>query len=146
VNLTLLALALAVGDGGDSPAAYTFTGGDDRTELERGPWQIVGLIRRGSETPAEQLKRQDMRLTFRGEKLDFNVAKGRLEPYKFTINPNAQPKQLDWTLPTAGSPSGIYRLENGTLTIALGQRGQDRPKSFSGDGVEMVLILKRVQP
>ena len=46
MSLTLLALALAVGDGGDSSAAYTFTG-DDRTELERGPWQIVGLIRRG---------------------------------------------------------------------------------------------------
>ena len=145
MSLTLLALALAVGDGGDSSAAYTFTG-DDRTEFERGPWQNVGLIRRGSETPAEQLKRQDMRLTFRGEKLDFNVAKGRLEPYKFTINPNAQPKQLDWTLPTAGSPSGIYRLENGTLTIALGQRGQDRPKNFSDASIEMVLILKRVQP
>jgi uncharacterized protein (TIGR03067 family) len=147
MNLTLLVLALAVGDGGDSAAAYTFTGGKDRTELERSPWQIVGLIYQGNETPAEQLKRQDMRMTFKGETLAFDAGKGEKRgTYQVKINPNASPRQLEWTLPTAGSPNGIYRLENGTLTIALSARGKDRPTSFSDAGIEMVLILKRVQP
>src|SRR5438552_1938284 len=105
MNLVLLALALAVADGGDSSAAYTLVGADDRAELERGEWRIVGLLRAGAPVPEEQLKRQDMRLAFKGERLAFTRGGGKAEAYEFKLNPNGKPKQLDWTLPTAaGSP------------------------------------------
>jgi uncharacterized protein (TIGR03067 family) len=147
MNLAILALTLAVGDGGSSNDAYEFTGADDRAELERGVWQIVGLTVQGKSIPAESLKQEDLRLTFRGEQLAFSRAQGRAETHRFKINPNASPRQLEWTLPLiVGDPKGIYRLENGTLTIALGAWGQNRVKSFSDEGIEMVLILKRVAP
>jgi uncharacterized protein (TIGR03067 family) len=146
MNLTILALALVVGDGGDSSAVYEFAGGDDRAELKRGEWLIVGMTVQGKTIPPEELKGQDLRLRFKGEKVVLTRGGGKPQQYEITINPHANPRQLNWTLPVFGEPEAIYRLENGTLTIAVPGWGKDRPKSFSDVGIEMVLILKRVQP
>src|SRR5690349_22309194 len=61
-----------------------------------------------------------MRLTFRGEQLAFSRVQGRAETHRFKINPNASPRQLDWTLPLiVGDPKGIYRLEKDRKSTRL---------------------------
>ena len=140
----LLALVMLVRASGDADSgAYTLVSGDDRPEFERGEWQIVELIRRGNANRTEDVRAQEMRVTFKGDKLAFGRF-GKGENYEFKFDPNATPKRLDWTLPTVGGPNAIYQLERGTLKVAVPARGKERPRNFSDPEIEMVIIMKRV--
>jgi uncharacterized protein (TIGR03067 family) len=148
MNYAIFALGLIFADGGESTANYNLVGADDRAELERGVWEIVGLKRRnGREDAKEQLEQQKMRLTFKGETLLFSSGGGgKPQTYQFKINPDGVPKQIEWTLPTIGDAKGIYQFDGDALKIAVPTRGQARPTSFSDPNIEMVLTLKRVKP
>jgi uncharacterized protein (TIGR03067 family) len=148
MNSAILALGLILADGGESTASYNIVGADDRAELERGEWEIVGLkLRNGGEQTKEQLKQQCMRLTFKGETLLFSNGVGaKPQTYQFEIKPGTVPKQIDWTLPTIGDPKGIYQFDGDALIIAVPARRQARPTGFADPNIEMVLTLKRVKP
>jgi uncharacterized protein (TIGR03067 family) len=146
MNHAILALGLIFADGGESTAIYNLVGADDRAELERGEWEIVGLKERnGVVMTKEELQRRQFRLTFKGETLLFSSG-GKPAEFRFTIKPSAVPKQIDWTLATIGSPEGIYQFDGDTLKIAVPTQRKPRPTGFSDPNIEMVLTLKRVQP
>jgi uncharacterized protein (TIGR03067 family) len=142
LGLVLAFGALVRADGGDSSAAYQFVADDNRAELERGEWRIVGMKFRGMEYPADVLENGDVRLIFKGHKLTMKQAGGPGSSCPFKLNPTG-PNEIDWML-EPGRSRGVYELKNGTLKIAVGTK--ERPKNFSGEGDVMLYILKRVQP
>lgn len=70
---------------------------------------------------------------------------------KFNLNPNVDPKEIDFLIEKSGIPQytgltslGIYKIEEETLTLALSEPGKNkRPSSFSEPGGAMVFILTR---
>src|SRR5262245_42194919 len=131
MNFTILALSLAIADGGSS-ADYQFAPSDDRAELERGEWLVVGVILRGHDEPKEVLEMYDLRMVFRGNTITQKAsgAAPRTLDSTYKLNPAAMPKQIDWGDGPKLSPA-IYELNGDTLKIALGHDG--RPKGFTAD-------------
>src|SRR5437667_6172125 len=101
LGVLLAWVALARADGGGDSSAYTLVGSDDRAALERGEWQMVGLISRGKEAPKELVERFDMRLVFKGNTLTQKSAAAaavRKRDTPFKLNANGKPKEIDWAL------------------------------------------------
>jgi uncharacterized protein (TIGR03067 family) len=150
VGLALAMVALVRADGGDDPAEYTRIGGDDRAELERGEWRIVGITARGKELDKDLLEQRDMRMVFKGNTLTHkgvltkDGGKGSDRNSSFKLSPNTHPKEIDWSLNAKTVNLGIYDLEGDTLKIAFG-RGQ-RPKDYSPESAATIYVLKRVRP
>ena len=142
LGVALALAALVRADGGGDSGAYTLVTAADRVEFERGEWHIVELIRRG--TGNQDVRAQQMRLTYKSDKLTFTSGGGQPQTYEFKIDPNTNPTQLDWKLPTIGGPNAIYQMDRGTLKVAVPTQGKDRPRSFSDPVIEMVIIMKRV--
>jgi uncharacterized protein (TIGR03067 family) len=149
MGLMLAMVALVRADGGGSSADYTFAN-DDRVELERGEWRVVGMTSRGKELPKDLLEQRDLRMMFKGNTLTQkgilgkDGGKGPNRDSSFKLNPTAHPKEIDWSLNTKAMNLGIYELEGDTLKIAFG-RGQ-RPKDFSPESAATIYTLKRVKP
>jgi uncharacterized protein (TIGR03067 family) len=147
--VAMAAVAFVRGDGGgDDPAAYRFTGGDDRIELARGEWQVVSMNASGTEQTKEQLEQREMRMVFKDgtfrakSKLAKGVGGGAGLP--LTLQPGNSPKQIEWQT-KARKVLGIYQLDGDTLKIAIG-RSETRPTDFTPGPDKTVYLLKRVAP
>jgi uncharacterized protein (TIGR03067 family) len=146
LGLILAVVVMVRADGGPSTADYTVSA-DDRAELERGEWRVVAMTSRGKEIPKNLLEQRDLRMAFKGNKLIQNFAAvkgGDSRDIPLKINAAAMPREIEWRQSAKISYVGIYKLENGTLTIALG-RGE-RPKDFSPETAYVLYVLKRVKP
>jgi uncharacterized protein (TIGR03067 family) len=145
LGLILAVVVMVRADGGPSTADYTVSA-DDRAELERGEWRVVAMTSRGKEIPKNLLEQRDLRMVFKGNKLiqNLNVKGGDSRELPVKINAAAMPREIEWKQSAKISYVGIYKLENGTLTIALG-RGE-RPKDFSPENAYATYTLKRFKP
>lgn len=86
-------------------------------------------------------------LTLSGDKLEFHTANGQ-EWYKgtFTLHEDTNPKQMTVVITDCAAPqyvgktaNAIYRIENGTLTIAAYEPGNAAiPTSFSAQGLRVM--------
>jgi len=71
----------------------------------------------------------------------------------FTLDPSADPKEIDIKIKKSGSPQfqgrtsfGIYKIEDIVLTIALSEPGSnDRPQEFSTAGGAMVIRVTKTE-
>jgi uncharacterized protein (TIGR03067 family) len=145
VNLAILSLALVCGDGGSSSAAYAFAPLDDRAELERSEWRVVGLNSDGKDS-SKWIDAQ-VRWVFKDGTLGVRnpdaTAPGNRRTVK--LNPTSKPKQIDLEEIDGGKALGIYCLKNDTLTLAIG-RNKERPNDLSPAANVNLFILKRVKP
>ena len=115
--------------------------GKDTKQLQ-GTWEAVKI--NSEELPPDKDKK--ITLTFKGNSITSSLNK----KLKFKIDAGKKPKQIDFYPEDKDQKKvlGIYKLENGTLTICtyhIGM-GQPRPKNFRvAPGKEMfVLEMKRV--
>jgi uncharacterized protein (TIGR03067 family) len=71
----------------------------------------------------------------------------------FTLDPSADPKEIDIKINKAGSPQfqgltslGIYKIEDIVLTLVLAEPGNNtRPQTFSSGGGAMVFVLTKTE-
>src|SRR5262245_10342520 len=79
-----------------------------------GTWTAVAMPRGGKALPEEQVKR--LRMTIEGEKVTVSLLRKTIAG-TVKVDNTSEPKQLDLHLKGERTSSGIYRLENDTLTF-----------------------------
>jgi uncharacterized protein (TIGR03067 family) len=140
MNLAILTLALAVGDGGADPAAYGFAPADDARELQRGEWKLVDMKQKGMELPKELLKQLEFQFTFKPDKVVLRV-QGQTKEGTYRVNASGGARELDITIDKEKALC-IYELKRDTLKIALSPK--QRPRDFTDKGdSEIIFILER---
>jgi uncharacterized protein (TIGR03067 family) len=120
--------------------------GDDQKKLQ-GTWKVVSHELDGKEAPAEEGK--EVKLTFRGTKVTFNVGENKFEA-TYKLDSAAKPKRIE--LSYSGGPAegktkqAIYHLEGNTLKICGNNTpGGEVPSEFvtKPESGEELLVLKR---
>ena len=117
------------------------TAKDDLKQLQ-GKWEGVEAGREANEK---------CMLTISGDAIHFEGG-SKTEWYKakFTVQPDAEPKQLHALIKECSVPDvagktahAIYKIENGTLTLVGHPPGAPAaPKSFEGDDTSRTFIFK----
>src|SRR4051812_45854619 len=92
----------------------------------QGEWALVGGERHGKTFAEETIN--NVRLTFDRGVLKTTKANGVNEA-SFTLHPETVPKGIDLDM-DGNLGRGIYKLEEGTLTILHGEIDEPRPKDF----------------
>ncbi len=125
------------------------------TELRamEGEWKVVGLEEGGRKATADDVK--GMKWTFTGaEVVPDNPGQESTDRYKVKLDPTKSPKQIDLHVlegqPKGKTVEGIYRLEDGRLTICLRDEKvpeKGRPKEFTGEkgSDQGVITLEKVK-
>jgi uncharacterized protein (TIGR03067 family) len=142
MNLPLLALVLAIGDGGSDPSAYNFAPPDDAHELRRGEWVMVEMNDGGIKLPGDALKALGFEFTLKADKVVMRLRDETREG-SYRVSAERGAKEIDFRMDGVTAP-GIYQLNGDRLRIAVGQK--QRPRDFAAGGTgEAVLILERVR-
>lgn len=124
-------------------------GKSDRT-LIQGTWLLVERVVDGSKTPPEELKNEQFRMIIEGD--NFTNTKGgatRLVRGTQQLDSSRSPKSINRTFTEGESKGetfpGIYKLENGTLTLCFAQPDDKRPTAFESDpdSRRVLLVYKR---
>ncbi len=141
--MKMLALAVGVVLGAAALAAAD----DEKAPKIDGTYAIKSAEKDGEAMPAEEVKKvievviKDDLLTIKREGGEDHKAKiktdGTQKPAHLDATPQDGPNK-DKTLP------GIYKLENGELTIVVSENG-DRPKDFDakGKGIMKIVLQKK---
>ncbi len=101
--------------------------GSDKDQMQ-GEWVAVAGLREGQALPQEWLS--SLRLTIKGDKYDIAWTDGG-DAGSIKLKPEAQPKQMDIESNGGGPVEGIYKMQDGQMTIAYGTEGASRPKDFN---------------
>jgi uncharacterized protein (TIGR03067 family) len=128
--------------GSDAPKEYD--GVTDDTGLE-GSWQQVGAVK-NRDTTMEMSSAYVW--TYRNGKVTLHLDGILTAEDSYTVDASFRPARMD-CVKTDGEFKGkrwrhIYRIEGGTLWIAYGKFGGERPRSFE-DADGYVGIYKRVK-
>jgi uncharacterized protein (TIGR03067 family) len=121
----------------------------------QGKWEVVELSEKGLKIDPAKLK--DFAITFAGNTAEMPFdSKGKVK-HAVTVRPAASPREIDLRLPSevdgGQTIPGIYKLEDGVLTLALGL-GKDaknpgtRPTQFESTGnpnPSVVLVLRKAK-
>ena len=147
------ALALAAG-------LYALVGGaaaaDEKADTEalkslEGTYLLVGLEGKGLNLNEEQLKKVDdsqRKVVIKGDQI-IATKKGKEDPAKIKVDASKTPPHITITSTEANKTEvnyGVYKLENGVLTIAATAEGDEksRPADFkSGDKVYVMKLKKQ---
>jgi uncharacterized protein (TIGR03067 family) len=148
-STTLVLLCLA------APAAA-----DDATAKKaladlQGKWEVVEAAEKGRKIDPAKVK--EFSITFDGNTAEMPFDnKGKVK-HSITVRPSANPREIDFQLPSeidgGQTLPGIYKFEDGVLTIALGLGGDaknpgKRPAKFESSGnpnPSVVLVLKKAR-
>lgn len=111
-------------------------------ELE-GTYKVVAMTKDGKDAPDEF--RDTVTVKIAGDEMTFTI-KDKAYPAKVKVDPKKKPAEIDIS-PTDGPEKGktfpgIYKTEKGELVMAFVEKG-DRPTEFKGDGVVLLVRLKR---
>jgi len=118
---------------------------EDLKKLE-GTWVVVGIEELGKRGTDEEVKKEDMRFTFAGNKVKVRLGKNdKPQEGTFTIDETQKPKHIN--MKTGDMEiRGIYALDGDTLKMCLvKEKKYERPADFTtkrGDG-HGLFILKR---
>jgi uncharacterized protein (TIGR03067 family) len=147
---SIYALALAAG----LLALSTATAADEPDkkalkELE-GTYLLIGLEGKGVKLDEAEFKKvpeADRKFVIKGDQF-ISFAGGKEDPATIKLDPTKKPAFIDITTAKGGKTEvnyGIYKLENGVLTICALEKGEakDRPKEFKVDSKEILLTLKK---
>jgi uncharacterized protein (TIGR03067 family) len=111
----------------------------------QGTWQLQSVTFRGQEAPADMVSKS--RMVIAGNQLTSHDG-DRVQPAStITVDATRKPGTIDSKLGTGQTIRGIYRLEEGTLTICVGPSGAERPKEFAAKAgmATRLLVLKPVK-
>jgi uncharacterized protein (TIGR03067 family) len=133
-------------------AGLTFADNPDTRKLLepfQGKWQVAEAAERGKPGDAETLKKHPV--TFAGDQLEMIYEGGKTMKWTVTVRPDRKPAEIDATFPKDVEKGkmmrGIYKFEEGVLTIALGlDKDSTRPTKFESTGGEkpsLLLVLKK---
>jgi uncharacterized protein (TIGR03067 family) len=148
-STTLVLLCLA------APAVAEDAAAKKALDDLQGKWEVVELSERGRKIDPAKVK--NFAITFAGNTAEMPFdSKGKVK-HTVTVRPAASPREIDLQLPSeidgGQTIPGIYKLEDGVLTIALGF-GKDaknpgtRPTTFESTGApnpSVVLVLKKAK-
>lgn len=123
----------------------------DDAKLVQGSWDWDPTAKRSEAKPVVILERVDIKggtLTFHYSLNDMKFA----TPCKFTLDPKASPKEIDFTPTDEDNPSkgkiylGLYEVNAGQLRICYRGPGSTRPKNFNdksaGNDLTVFIVLK----
>lgn len=120
----------------------------DDAQLVQGSWDCAPTAKQADAQPQVLLER----VVIKGDTLTFHYSMDGKEfttAAKFTLNPKASPKEIDFT-PTDKDNSnkgkvylGLYEIKAGQLRICYRGPGSTRPKSFTDmqDGTNMTTFI-----
>ena len=120
-----------------------------QTQLE-GTWVFVDAEEKGKKVPQRENAKglRELKWVFRGDKLALRKGDEGKE-FEYRVDPAKSPKEIDLTLSFGGekpvSALAIYKLEEKTLTICLGDKqGTTRPQDFkTAPGSQFAIIVLR---
>jgi RNA polymerase sigma factor (sigma-70 family) len=95
-------------------------------ELLQGTWKSTKVLFAGQEMPL------GMEVSFAGDDVTIRAGEALRED-SFRLNPEKQPKEIDFIAAQGNVQPGIYRLEGQRLQISLNMEGQERPTDFTGE-------------
>jgi uncharacterized protein (TIGR03067 family) len=102
---------------------------DDKARLQ-GRWRIVGAEYDGRPATAADIARKLDWIEFDGDR-QTGSWKGQGVTAAFTLNPAADPRQIDIVTPEGQTVRGVYRFDGDRLVLATAELGADRPTSFT---------------
>jgi uncharacterized protein (TIGR03067 family) len=116
---------------------------DVQAELKKftGTWKVVSVEVNGDKIPDE--KREKARLIFDGEKVTFkDFGDDKEQKTTFKVDPSKKPATIDIEAPPGEKESvqGIYKFEDGKLTICGSTTGT-RPTEFKAADKKVVLLV-----
>ena len=109
---------------------------DDQAAIQ-GEWVGISGLRNREAIPQEWVSSLHLKIT--GEKYDISWTDGG-DAGTLKVKSGTQPKQMDITSNGAGTIEGIYKLQDGQLTVSYGMDGSSRPKDFGAAGDSTVTI------
>ena len=139
IVLALVSLAAAAANAQDATVK------DEMKKLQ-GTWKVVALEGAGEKATEEYLKKKEMQLLVKEDRLSFSGTQG-LQPYR--LDPAAKPKAIDFLGDAAKVINkGIYELDADTLKLCFSQQPTlEHPKDFNTKGTKYFLFtLKREKP
>ena len=143
VPLVLLCLA--------APVAADDTAAKKALDQLQGKWELTEVTEKGRIVDPEKLKK--FPLTFDGDQVEMPFDGRKAIKHKVTIRPTGNPREIDFQYPPEAEGGqtlpGIYKIEGGVLTIALGL-GKDakRPEKFESTGppnASVLMVLKKAR-
>jgi uncharacterized protein (TIGR03067 family) len=102
-----------------------------KKELEKlqGTWQLVSAETDGKPAPEETIKK--VKVVIQGAKHTVYFGEEVIaKEIAFQIDPSADPKTVDDTLPDGKMIHGIYELDGDTLTSCVAAVDKERPTEF----------------
>jgi uncharacterized protein (TIGR03067 family) len=125
------------------PASTTEFKAEFKQQTLVGTWKLVSLHTRGLQAPDELVDKLSVR--FDDQKLEFVPGEPGFTHFGYRVEATASPPHIDLTHEEGASRGkkllGIYRLEDNTLKICLGE--DERPTSFEGSKY-VVYVLTRI--
>jgi uncharacterized protein (TIGR03067 family) len=117
-----------------------------KTEVD-GTWEVI------QESKANPNAAKSKIVVVQDNGIETMMKDGKLwRKSRYTVNPNATPKQITWSEPQQGgkiSQVGIYKIDGDTLTVAVltdkTKRATERPKNFEPSENTMVGVCQRVK-
>lgn len=131
--------------------AFEFAGDDPKSvsvkdELARhqGIWRVVSMTRDGQES-AEEIVESIVRIV-EGTRVVWKRDGKSFAATELELFPNARPREID-VIPEGGPNrdqrvKGIYKLEDGELTICMADPNGERPKEFSAGKGEKTTLMR----
>jgi uncharacterized protein (TIGR03067 family) len=106
-----------------------------------GTWSMVSILAGGKPAPGDEVKA--IQLIFKGTKLTLSVL-GKEQEGSVKIDATKKPKEIDIKGLGPREARGIYRIEQDTLTICFGDKGE-RPTKFESkpESRTVLMVLKR---
>jgi uncharacterized protein (TIGR03067 family) len=129
------------------PAATTKPAVDPTPTALEGNWTLVSADYMGEKMPAEEV--EGKKVVFKGNQMIMvdkgqDMAAATEDAGMITLDESADPKSI--TMADADDPAatfkGIYKLENGELTIVMSSPGGERPKAFDAQNTLKIVLKK----